>query len=91
MWCNCLQNDFKCCPVNPEVQILPRQDRIAVYMLLYIHKHIKDHGPFICVAIFSILYPCKNEEQDEEQQQKRCSFAILLTRIQPTPWAGLVE
>jgi hypothetical protein len=48
--------------------IPPRQDRIAVYMLLYIHKHIKDHGPFICVAIFSILYPCKNEEQDEEQQ-----------------------
>jgi hypothetical protein len=48
--------------------IPPRQDRIAVYMLLYIHKHIKDHGPFICVAIFSISYPCKNEEQDEEQQ-----------------------
>jgi hypothetical protein len=19
MWCNCLQNDFKCCPVNPDV------------------------------------------------------------------------
>jgi hypothetical protein len=48
--------------------IPPRHDRIAVYMLLYTHKHIKDHGPFICVAIFSILYPCKNEEQDEEQQ-----------------------
>ena len=44
------------------------------------HKHIKDHGPFICVAIFSILYPCKNEEQDEEQQ-KRCSFAILLRLV----------
>ena len=24
-------------------------------MLLYIHKHIKDHGPFICVADSSII------------------------------------